>query len=235
MTRTISTFPAKTHPPLGALANAALGSIRRSVDTQSSLDEIGVVMRFERDQAIFYVGDDADYYYKVVDGLVRLSDMLADGRRQIIDFVKPSHYFGFSSQKEHLFQAEAVSDVTLVRYARRRVDTMVVERPSVARLVVDITNDSLRGLQRQLVLLGRRTAKERLVAFLLDFAKSAETDSRGFFQLPMSRRDIADYLGLTIETVSRIFSELKRDRDIELAGSHEVALRRAEELALLIE
>lgn len=201
------------------------------------LDRIGSTVRLPRDRAIFFEGDSADHYFKVLGGTVRLFNMLSDGRRQIIAFVSHGGFFGFSSAKCHAVSAEAVSDVTLVRYPRRPVDRLVASDPALARLVLEVANDELRTAQKQMVLLGRRTAKERLVIFLLDLAHQSrrEGTSGCFFHVPMTRRDIADYLGLTIETVSRVLGQLKRSHSIELQGTHDIALRRADELAALIE
>jgi CRP/FNR family transcriptional regulator len=201
------------------------------------LDRIGSAMRIERERAIFLEGDPADHYYKVLSGTVRLYSMLADGRRQIVQFVFPSQFFGLSAAKDYAMSAEAVSDVSLIRYPRRHVDNLFASEHSIARVALDLANDELRAAQRQMILLGRRTARERLVVFLLDMAdqaKPGEADG-AFFHLPMTRRDIADYLGLTIETVSRVFGQLKRARLIELKGSHDVALLKPQALSELIE
>lgn len=206
-------------------------------DAFSLLDRIGGAARFERDQTIFHEGDPADYYYKLLGGTVRLVSLLSDGRRQIVEFITPTQFFGFSAHDEYALMAEAVSDVVLVRYPRKHVDNLLIAEPHLARFVFSLASDELRTAQKQLVLLGRRTAKERLAAFLIDFAKRTKADrwNTGFFHLPMNRRDIADYLGLTIETVSRLFTELKRARYIELKDSHAIALSRPDALMLLAE
>jgi CRP-like cAMP-binding protein len=201
-----------------------------------ALERVGSTVRIQRDRGIYFEGDSADNYYKVLEGTVRLYSILADGRRQIVQFVFPSQFFGLSSEKEYLISAEAVTDVALVRFPRRYVDSLFANERNFAREALDLANDELRAAQKQMILLGRRTAKERLAAFLLDMASSSPDGTNGaFFHLPMTRRDIADFLGLTIETVSRVFGQLKRSRHIELKGSHEVALRRPAELAELVE
>lgn len=208
---------------------------RPDLQRADSLDRIGCTLRVERDRAIYLEGDPADSYYKVLDGTVRLYSILADGRRQIVQFVFSGQFFGLSCGETFTLSAEAVSDATLIRYPRRYFDTLFSTEHRFARIALDIANDELRAAQRQMILLGRRTAKERLAAFLLDMAEAnGDEGSAPFFHLPMTRRDIADYLGLTIETVSRVFGQLKRARLIELRGSHEVALRRPQALKALV-
>jgi CRP/FNR family transcriptional regulator len=219
--------------------SARAGTLERGLGQESgfdALERIGSTMRIQRDRSVYFEGDPADSYYKVLDGTIRLYSILSDGRRQIVQFVFPSQFFGLSCGDEHIMSAEAVTDATVVRYPRRHVDSLFASERNFARAAFDLANEELRAAQKQMILLGRRTAKERLAVFLLDMASSSPKGMSGaFFHLPMTRRDIADFLGLTIETVSRVFGQLKRSRYIELKGSHEVALRRPDDLAELVE
>jgi CRP/FNR family transcriptional regulator, nitrogen fixation regulation protein len=138
---------------------------------------------------------------------VRTSKIMRDGRRQIGRFSLPDEFFGLELDKQHHLTAEAVADSKVLLFARRQVEALAQRNMGAAREMWLMTAGHLRHAEDHMLLLGRKTALERLAAFLI------EMDSRhgkcGLFELPMSRRDIADYLGLTLETVSRGFSELQ--------------------------
>lgn len=199
------------------------------------LNRIGSTVAVDRDHAIFFEGDRAEAYYKVVSGTVRLVRMLSDGRRQVLDFLHPGQFFGFTHGAIYQMTAEAVTKVTLVRYQRRQVDDLVVTRPSLARFILDRASDELHTAQEQMVLLGRRTAKERLAVFLLETARRSDPQKvdRNRTHLSMGRRDIADYLGLTIETVCRVLSQLKQSGLIQLLNTDDVVFLKPNALAQL--
>jgi CRP-like cAMP-binding protein len=189
---------------------------------------IGVTKHFDRDQEIFSEGDRADLVYKVVSGAVRSCRVLADGRRQICDFYLPGDVFGVEFEPSRRATAEALVDTVLI-VARRSV---VVEEPGQGEA---LWRHALRDLQRSqdhVLTLGRRSATERLASFLLDLT---ERLGEGELDLPMSRQDIADYLGLTIETVSRTLTQLQIQGFIQLQGCRHIRLARQAALAELCE
>jgi CRP/FNR family transcriptional regulator len=159
--------------------------------------------------------------------------MLSDGRRQILDFLHAGQFFGFAHGGEYQMTAEAVTPVTLVRYQRRQVDDLVATRPSLAKFILDLASEELRIAQEQMVVLGRRTAKERLAVFLLQTARRDTSGEHNHAHLSMGRRDIADYLGLTIETVCRVFGQLKQTGLIQLPTTDDVVFLKPKALAEL--
>jgi CRP/FNR family transcriptional regulator, anaerobic regulatory protein len=187
----------------------------------AALDQVGMVVSFAREQTIFCEGDAAEYYYKVVSGAVRSCRLLADGRRYIADFFLPGDFVGLGGDR-HLFTAEAVSDTTLVRYARRSVDRLIGEQPRLGRCFLAMLSAGLCTAQTQMLLLGRKTAQEKIASFLLAMAERTGTGDAA--KLPMTRTDIGDYLGLTTETVSRSFTQLRHDGVIALNGLNEVRI-----------
>ncbi|WP_398464953.1 helix-turn-helix domain-containing protein [Tardiphaga sp.] len=149
----------------------------------------------------------AEYVYRVISGAVRSYKLLSDGRRQIGAFHLKNDIFGLENGDEHRFTAEAIVDTT-VRLIKRQSLEMVAERDSmVARNLLTMTTSNLQHAEDHMLLLGRKNSLERVAAFLLEMDK--RLTATGIIALPMSRRDIADYLGLTLETVSRVLSRLQ--------------------------
>ncbi|SRR6266478_5738812 len=148
----------------------------------------------------------ADYVYQVASGAVRTYKLLSDGRRQIGAFHLVGDIFGLENSDVHRFTAEAIVDTTLRLVKRRSLESVAEHDVLVANNLLGLTTNNLRHAEDHMLLLGRKTALERVAAFLL------EMDSRlkptNTLALPMCRRDIADYLGLTLETVSRALSNL---------------------------
>jgi CRP/FNR family nitrogen fixation transcriptional regulator len=184
---------------------------------------LGAPMPFERNIEIYGESEPAEYFYQVVTGAVRTYKLLEDGRRQIGAFHLPGDVFGLEAGAEHGFSAEAIVEST-VRVAKRSVIVAMAARDS--DLAADLwswTAGGLRAAQEHMMLLGRRNAEERVATFLLDIARRESRDL--LVDLPMSRQDIADYLGLTIETVSRTFTQLESKEAIELPSSRRIVLR----------
>lgn len=168
----------------------------------------GTRITIKRGQEIFAEGGDADACYRLLEGSVRLVKLMADGRRQVCAFPRTGDFLGFETDDEHYFSAEAVSDCALVRYPRRIVETLLAEDKSFARHVRKITALCLQEAYQRMVLLCHKSAQERIAWFLLDLAD--RTDANGAIHLPMTRTDIANYLGMAIETVSRTLGQLKQ-------------------------
>ncbi|HUO23067.1 MAG TPA: helix-turn-helix domain-containing protein [Caulobacteraceae bacterium] len=187
----------------------------------------GVRMSYDRDEEIFGEGEPARNVYMVVSGAVRTYRVLADGRRQIVEFHLAGDVFGFDGDPTHNLTAEAIGEVTL--QVMRRTAFFETDRPD-APGAGHAWATLLRKLQRaeaHVIMLGRQSACERVASFLLDMRGRmirAGFDGDGI-SLPMTRQDIADYLGLTIETVSRTFSQLQVSGMIELPSRRSVVVR----------
>jgi CRP/FNR family nitrogen fixation transcriptional regulator len=175
-------------------------------------------------EELFAEGDPADYFYKVVSGTIRTCKLLSDGRRQIDAFHLPGDIFGLEAGAEHRFTAEALGDATLVAFRRSRLAELTAADPTFANQVLASMMTCLGRAQDHMLLLGRKTAQEKIATFLLDMARRISSDDE-HLELPMQRSDIADHLGLTIETVSRTLTQFARRGLIRLqAGSRSVDL-----------
>jgi CRP/FNR family nitrogen fixation transcriptional regulator len=162
--------------------------------------------KYNRGAEIFGEAEPAEYIYQVIDGSVRSYKLLSDGRRQINAFHLVGDIFGLENRDTHRFTAEAIVDTT-VRLMKRASLTHVAETDAmVARDLLNMTATSLQHAEDHMLLLGRKTSLERVAAFLLEM--DGRLTAAGIMALPMCRRDIADYLGLTLETVSRALSTL---------------------------
>jgi CRP/FNR family transcriptional regulator, nitrogen fixation regulation protein len=167
--------------------------------------------KYSRGAEIFGEAEPAEYVYQVVDGAVRSYKLLSDGRRQINAFHLVGDIFGLETDGTHRFTAEAIVE-TSVRLVKRISLAHVAEQDAtVARDLLNMTASNLQHAEDHMLLLGRKTSLERVVAFLLEMDR--RLTAAGVMALPMCRRDIADYLGLTLETVSRALSML-HDRGV---------------------
>jgi len=188
----------------------------------AALERIGLVLSLERDATVFFEGGDAKSYFKVSRGIIRNCTLLSDGRRFISDFYLSGNFFGLTGEGQNLCSAEAVTAVTLVRWTRKSVAGLAERHPGVAKCLRLMVNDDIAAAQEHMLLLGRKDATEKVASFLLMMADRGGDSHRA--SLPMTRLDIADYLGLTIETVSRTVTELRSRRLIRLQDSHDVIL-----------
>ena len=183
---------------------------------------MGAPMAFRRNGEIYGEGEPADFVYKVMTGTVRTSKVLADGRRQIGAFYLPGDVFGLEVGEEHTFSAEAITACQVLVVRRGALMGLATRDSSVASQLLTLTGCELARVQEHLLLLVK-TAQERVVGFLFEMA--ARCPDGNAVELPMSRQDIADYLGLTIETVSRTLSSLENEAAIELPNSRRIVLR----------
>jgi CRP/FNR family transcriptional regulator, nitrogen fixation regulation protein len=191
---------------------------------------MGAAMTFRRNSEIYGEGEPADYLYKVVSGTVRTSKILADGRRQIGSFHLPGDVFGLEVGDNHGFSAEAITDATVLVVRRSALIGLASRDRNIARQMWTQAGNELARVQDHILLLVK-TAQERVASFLLEMAERAPDHDT--VELPMSRQDIADYLGLTIETVSRTLSMLESNGAIDLPTSHCVMLRKRAALVRL--
>jgi len=185
-------------------------------------DLAGLPMPFERNAEIYGEGEPADYLYKVMSGAVRIYKVLTDGRRQISAFHLPGDVFGIEPGKQHAWSAEAVGNSSIVLVKRSLVLRAAARDGEVAQALWSLTARELRRAQDHTMLLVK-SAQERVAAFLLEMSQLMPGAS--IMELPMSRQDIADYLGLTIETVSRTLTLLEETATIELVASRRIVLR----------
>jgi CRP-like cAMP-binding protein len=185
---------------------------------------IGTPFSYTREEEIYGEGEEAEFVYKVLDGAVRTHKVLSDGRRQITGFHLPGDLFGFEQGETHRHTAEALSDTKVLIFKRRQIERAATNRAEIACQLWFMATNNLRQAQDLALLLGRRSALERVAAFLLD--ADERLGATGTFALPMTRRDIADYLGLTIETVSRTLSQLEGELALLRSGTRTVTLRR---------
>lgn len=205
----------------------------RGDDGPPGLASLGTVVSIRRGSSVYREGEEALNWYRVVSGTGCTCKLLPDGRRQIGSFLHAGDFFGFEALGDYGFGAEAVTDMVVIRYSRRHTEALAQADGAVGRRFREIACRSLSTAYERLLTLGRKTATERVVGFLLELARMAPDGKT--VSLPMSRCDIGDYLGLTLETVSRIFTTLKHDGLIELAGAHRVLLLDRPGLELMTE
>lgn len=179
-------------------------------------------------------GDGAQYSYVITRGALRASKTSDDGRRQILDFLFSGQFVGIPSDAAYHFDVEALTDAEVCRFERRKLEQLMAKHPNVEKGYRTGVARQLEDAYEHAYALGRRTAMERVAAFLLDLrASSCAKTATGVLKLPMTRGDIADFLGLTLETVSRAFSRLKSLGVIRLPSAQEVEIRDHERLKAL--
>lgn len=184
---------------------------------------------------LFLEGDDASHLLEVVEGVVCAYRLLPDGHRHVISFYFPGDLIGYCCASNHTFSAQALNKVRARRIPRHVVNQMVETRPGFARRLLKLAADELSMTRDHLMCLAAKSAEARMAVFLLALARrnSDAGGDAGRIDLPMTRVDIGDYLGLTIETVSRTFSKLKRSGIIALPRTTTVMIRDAASLAEL--
>jgi CRP-like cAMP-binding protein len=219
-----------TLPPIRTVTDARSG---RAPDNHSdALDRIGTRMVLHRYQPLFLEGDKAEAVYRVVSGAVRTSRVMPDGRRYVADFLFPGDFIGLNDEDVRTVTAEALCDVILVRYSRRQFNSSIETDRGLGRMILSVLSGGLASAQERMLLLGRKTAAERVASFLLTMAEREETNC---IELPMTRSDIADYLGLTIETISRTMTLLKAKGMIRMPSATTVIIQDQDALEDLAE
>ncbi len=175
-------------------------------------------------QAIFWDGDDAKYVFQVEEGILRALRLLSDGRRVIVGFLHPGDLLGVSLRDRYLYTVEAVTAVRLRRFPRRRFEEEVARQPHLREQLFSKLCDEMTAAQDQAVLLSRRSADEKVANFLLLMAKDGCAGRTALVDLPMTRLDIADYLNMTIETVSRTITKFAGNGIIVAPDRHSVII-----------
>ena len=217
----------------GHSASASRASVERaSVENAGSLGQsmqlMGAMMTYPRDTEIFGENEPADYLYKVISGSVRTYKILSDGRRQVGGFYLPGDIFGLEFADAHTLSAEAISDAKVLVVKRSALNSLAGRDAAVAQQLFALTGRELCRVQDRILLL-IKSAQERVASFLLEMSERAAHNNT--IELPMPRQDIADYLGLTIETVSRTLSSLETAATIEVPTSRRIVLRNRAALA----
>ncbi len=189
-------------------------------------------------KSLFLEGDRAEHVFEVVEGALRIFKIISDGRRVITGFLYSGDIIGLAVGQRYLYSAEAISVATVKRVSRRRFDLAVTDNQRLQPEFFALVSDEMAAAQDQMVLLSCKNAEERICSFLLKFMKhnSLPGERRRNIELPMCRQDIADYLGLTIETVSRTFTKLIQKGVVSIENSalrHTIAIERPALLARL--
>src|SRR5579864_3254114 len=215
-----STTPLPGTRPAHFVRSASTASA--AVPLAQHMQLMGATMSYTRNAEIFGENEPADYLYKLISGTVRTYKILNDGRRQIGGFYLPGDVFGLEFGDEHTQSAEAMTDAKVLVIKRSALTGLAGRDATVARELYTLTARELRRAQDRIVLL-IKSAQERVASFLLEMAERAPCGDA--IELPMSRQDIADYLGLTIETVSRTLTALEGVAAIDLPTSRCIVLR----------
>jgi CRP/FNR family nitrogen fixation transcriptional regulator len=183
---------------------------------------------YRKDEDIYGEDEPAEYVYQIIRGAVRTYKLLSDGRRQIGTFHLPGDVFGLESGNNHRLAAEAIIDTTVRLVKRSSLEQAAGVDVRVARKLWSMTAGELRHAEDHMLLLGRKSAMERVANFLLEMDRRLAV--AGMMALPMCRRDIGDYLGLTLETVSRAFSQLHGEGVLGFSGARQIVLRNRQRL-----
>ena len=189
------------------------------------IQEYGARLHFVRNETIFNQDDPADQVYRIVSGTVRLCRYMPDGRRYIVDFLLPGDVMGFVESPDLPVCAEAVTEVTLLAFPRICFDRLAEENPDVRTQLLCHLSANLLTAQQHLFVLGCQKARERVASFLLRLADRTDISCGERLDLPMGRQDIADHLGLTIETISRTITALRTEGLVLIPNASQIVLR----------
>lgn len=192
------------------------------------LEEIKYYRSYEAGQPIAWAGDEMGFVASVVKGVATISTTLADGRKQMVGLLLPSDFIGRPGRATTPYDVQAVSEVTLCCFRRKPFESLLVSTPAVAERLLDMSLDELDAAREWMLILGRKTAREKIASLLTIIARREATvglqtiKGRIVIDLPLTREAMADYLGLTLETVSRQVSALKNEGVIELDGKRRI-------------
>jgi CRP/FNR family nitrogen fixation transcriptional regulator len=191
---------------------------------EETLESLAIVSRYQRDEEIYAQQGGVECWYRVVSGAARRFSVCADGRRQIVDLLLPGDFFGFGVRGTHAFTAEAiVADTVIARYPTSRIETLAASEPR-ARELSGIVLEAISRLHSLLLILGRTTAEQKVGSFLLYMQERVGNGVADRLALPVSRYDVADFLALSVETVSRSLTGLKERGVIALSGPRDIGI-----------
>ncbi|WP_294230019.1 transcriptional regulator FnrL [uncultured Shimia sp.] len=209
---------------------------RCDADELETLEEIKYYRSFEAGQTLIWSGDRMEFVGSVVSGIASLTQTMEDGRTQMVGLLLPSDFVGRPGREFASYDVVATTDVVMCCFRRKPFENMMVETPHVAQRLLEMTLDELDAAREWMLVLGRKTAREKIASLLSIIGRrDASLKLEGMvgrivFDLPLTREAMADYLGLTLETVSRQMSALKRDGVIELEGKRHVTVPSFERL-----
>jgi len=213
----------RSSPPFDPAGRCGACAIRElsicSVLSANELDLLCTIIStssFDPGQTVIAEGEPAGDLFNVIRGSVKLYKLLADGRRQVTGFLFPGDFLGIALSNTYAYSAEAVEPVQLCRFPRKKLEMLLADLPRLERKLLGTTAHELAAAQDQIVLLGRKSAKERLASFLVSLSDRAlkRRQPASPLDIPMTRTDMADYLGLTTETVSRTLTQLRQAKII---------------------
>ncbi|MDF2141372.1 Crp/Fnr family transcriptional regulator [Paenirhodobacter sp. CAU 1674] len=211
---------------------------RCETDEIEQLEEIKYYRSFEAGQTVIWAGDKMDFVASVVTGIATLTQTLEDGRTQMVGLLLPSDFVGRPGRESAAYNVTATTDILMCCFRRKPFEEMMERTPHIAQRLLQMTLDELDAAREWMLLLGRKTAREKIASLLSIVArrdasiKLRSATGRMTFDLPLTREAMADYLGLTLETVSRQISALKRDGVIELEGKRHVTVPDMDRLML---
>ena len=199
------------------------------------LSALAEQVQFAPGQALVNQGDRAEHMFNITAGSARVQTLMADGRRQITGFLFAGDFVGLAAGATHTGSVEAIEPVTACRFAMADYRALVRQSPALEAALLERASHELAEARSQILLLGRKTAEEKLASFLLALSDRdpMRPHAEGRLRLPMSRTEIADYLGLTIETVSRVLGRFKASGLIRLESVSDLSILRPDRLALL--
>ena len=211
----------------GARALSVCGAVE-----DADLERLGAlaeVVNLKAGAVLIREGEPAPYVFNITTGSLRVYKLLPDGRRQITGFLFAGDFLGLAIGETYVFSAEAMEPSTVCCFRKSDYRTLIRETPALEAALLDRATHELAAAQNQMLLLGRKTALERIATFLLDLPghDPARATTEGLVRLPMTRSEIADYLGLTIETVSRVLTKLKTSGVIRLISLTELQIENA--------
>ena len=201
---------------------------RCDADELALLETMKHYTAYSAGDAIIWRGDEMQTVASIISGVATLSQTLEDGRRQTLGLLLPSDFIGRPGRDRAIYDITAVSDVTLCCFHRPAFENLLEDLPHLAGRVLEMTLDELDAAREWMLLLGRKTAREKIASFLMMLSRrtsvASDTSNQRKLDLPLTREAMADYLGLTIETVSRQFSALRKDGLIQLDGKRGVII-----------
>ena len=195
-------------------------------DELAHLDEIKYYRSFQAGQTVIWSGDRMDFVASVVSGIATLTQTMEDGRRQMVGLLLPSDFVGRPGRGHAAYDVTATTDLVMCCFRKKPFEEMMISTPHIGQRLLEMTLDELDAAREWMLLLGRKTAREKISSLLAILARRDASLKAGTgacsFDLPLTREEMADYLGLTLETVSRQISALKREGVIELEGKRHV-------------
>lgn len=196
-------------------------------DELALLEKIKSYKTFEVGQPIIWRGDELMTFASVVQGIASLSRTMEDGRTQVVGLLLPSDFIGRPGREFVDFDVTAVTDVTLCQFQRKPFEALVEEVPHISQRMMEMALDELNAAREWMVLLGRKTAREKIATFLEMVVRRSTVPNLAVtgYSLPLTREEIANFLGLTLETISRQLSAMKKDGIVEFEGRRNFVIK----------